>query len=70
MVTRAASTTPIPSTERRVPLSRGARFVVDTQRLWHVVVHNGKSPRYALITSVESSAKLRDWNDSRVPAVV
>ena len=28
--------------------------VVDTQRLWHVVVHNGDKPRYALITSVES----------------
>ena len=32
---------PIPSTERRVPLPQVSRFVVDTQRLWHVVVHNG-----------------------------
>ena len=32
---------PDPSTEVRVPLHRGARFVVDTQRLWHVVVHPG-----------------------------
>ena len=32
---------PDPATEARVPLHRGARFVVDTQRLWHVVVHNG-----------------------------
>ena len=33
---------------------KGARFVVDTQRLWHVVVHDGDQPRYALITSFES----------------
>ena len=30
---------PDPATEARLPLHRGARFVVDTQRLWHVVVH-------------------------------
>ena len=34
---------PDPGTERRVPLHRGSRFVVDTQRLWHVVVHNGNA---------------------------
>ncbi len=61
---------PIQSTERRVPLAQGSRFVVDTQRLWHVVVHNGTTPRYALITSVESSPKLREWIDGQVPAVV
>ena len=49
---------PDPATERRVPLSRGARFVVDTQRLWHVVVHNHDFPRYALITSFESGPAL------------
>jgi hypothetical protein len=49
---------PDPSTEIRMPLHRGARFVVDTQRLWHVVVHNGTEPRYALITSVESGPAL------------
>jgi hypothetical protein len=49
---------PDPSTERRVPLPRGARFVVDTQRLWHVVVHNHDFPRYALITSFESGPAL------------
>lgn len=52
---------PDPSTERRVPLHRGARFVVDTQRLWHVVVHNGSAPRYALITSVESGPSLESF---------
>ena len=58
---------PIPSTEMRVPLHRGARFVVDTQRLWHVVVHNGDAPRYALITSVESDPALEHWVDANLP---
>ena len=35
---------PDPATEVRVPLHKGARFVVDTQRLWHVVVHPGDAP--------------------------
>lgn len=61
---------PDPDTEVRVPLRRGARFVVDTQRLWHVVVHNGTAPRYALITSVESSPGLERWIDSQLPAHV
>ena len=56
---------PDPSTERRVPLHKGARFVVDTQRLWHVVVHPGNAPRYALITSFESSPRLAEWIDSQ-----
>ena len=55
---------PDPSTERRVPLHRGARFVVDTQRLWHVVVHLGDEPRYALITSFESGPTLAAWIES------
>jgi hypothetical protein len=46
------------ATERRVPLSKGSRFLVDTQRLWHVVVHNHDFPRYALITSIESGTAL------------
>ncbi len=56
---------PDPSTERRVSLERGARYVVDTQRLWHVVVHPGTAPRYALITSFESSPRLEAWIDSQ-----
>ena len=32
---------PDPRTEVRLPLHRGARFVLDTQRLWHVVCHTG-----------------------------
>src|SRR5688500_15420448 len=55
---------PDPATETRVPLHRGSRFVVDTQRLWHVVVHNGDAPRYALITSFESGDVLERWIDS------
>ena len=60
---------PDPSTERRVPLPRGARFVVDTQRLWHVVVHLGDAPRYALITSFESGPALEGWIDSELATV-
>jgi hypothetical protein len=52
---------PDPATEVRVPLHRGARFLVDTQRLWHVVCHNGDAPRYALITSLESGPALEQW---------
>ena len=47
-----------------MPLPKGARFVVDTQRLWHVVVHNGNAPRYALITSFESGPALETWIDT------
>jgi len=54
---------PDPSTERRVPLHRGARFVVDTQRLWHVVVHLGEAPRFALISSFESGPAIESWID-------
>ena len=61
---------PDPSTERRVPLPKGARFVVDTQRLWHVVVHNGTAPRYGLITSIESSPKFDGWIKGQQPALV
>jgi hypothetical protein len=61
---------PDPATERRVPLTAGARFVVDTQRLWHVVVHNGSEPRYALITSFESGPALETWITDNLPAHV
>lgn len=57
---------PDPSTEVRLPLHRGARFVVDTQRLWHVVCHNGTEPRYALISSLESGPDLQRWLDSEL----
>jgi hypothetical protein len=52
---------PDPATEVHIPLHRGSRFVVDTQRLWHVVCHNGGEPRYALISSFESGPALDRW---------
>jgi hypothetical protein len=52
---------PDPTTEVRLPLHRGARFVLDTQRLWHVVCHTGREPRYALISSFESGPALDAW---------
>jgi hypothetical protein len=52
---------PDPATEVHLPLHRGARFVVDTQRLWHVVCHPGNDTRYALISSFESSPALDRW---------
>ncbi len=58
---------PDPATELRVPLHRGAQFVVDTQRLWHVVVHTGTAPRYALICSFESGPALDAWVRSQLP---
>jgi hypothetical protein len=54
-----------PSTESRIPLPRGAQFVVDSQRLWHAVYHPGPEPRYALIVSFESGAELDSWIDSQ-----
>ncbi|MEX2627279.1 MAG: hypothetical protein WD225_10385, partial [Ilumatobacteraceae bacterium] len=61
---------PDPATERRVPLCKGARYVVDTQRLWHVVVHEGTAPRYALITSFESGPALDTWITANLPFCV
>jgi hypothetical protein len=58
---------PDPATEIRVPLNAGAQFVVDTQRLWHVVVHTGDAPRYALISSFESGPALDAWIASQLP---
>jgi hypothetical protein len=52
---------PDPGTEARVPLHRGSRFVVDTQRLWHVVCHPGNETRYALISSFTSGPNLDAW---------
>ena len=58
---------PDPATEVRIPLHRGSQFVVDTQRLWHVVIHPGDAPRYALITSFESGPALDAWIRSQLP---
>ena len=61
---------PDPTTEMRVPLHRGSRFVVDTQRLWHVVCHTGGEPRYVLISSFESGPALEAWIESKLPCAV
>ena len=58
---------PDQSTEVHVPLHRGARFVVDTQRLWHVVCNPSATTRYALITSLESGPALDAWIHSQLP---
>ena len=50
-----------PSTEVRVPLPRGTMYIVDTERVWHVVSHNGAQPRYALIACLESCRDLEDF---------
>lgn len=52
------------SSESHIPLPAGAQFVVDTERLWHAVFHPGPEPRYALITSFESSDALQSWIDA------
>jgi len=52
---------PIKGSEAHVPMPRGAHFVVDSQRLWHVGVHNGDKPRYAVIISAESTPELNAW---------
>ena len=57
---------PDPRTEVRLPLHRGARFVLDTQRLWHVACHPRGGPRYALISSLESGPALDAWIASRL----
>jgi hypothetical protein len=58
---------PDPATEVHVPLHRGARFVVDTQRLWHVVCNPSDATRYALITSFESGPALDAWIGANLP---
>jgi hypothetical protein len=56
-----------PSTESRIPLPRGAQFVLDSERLQHAVWHQGDSPRYALITSFESGPELDSWIKANLP---
>ena len=50
-----------PETETRIALPAGARIIVDSQRMWHSVWHNGDEPRYCLITSYESGPELEKW---------
>jgi hypothetical protein len=50
-----------PSTETLIKLHPGMQLLIDTERLFHVVHHPGPGPRYALITSWETSADLERW---------
>jgi hypothetical protein len=50
-----------PASETRIRLHPGMQLVIDTERLWHVVWHPGPLPRYALITSWESSDCVDKW---------
>ncbi len=50
-----------PSTETRIPLPAGAQVMVDSERMWHSVWHQGDEPRYCLITSYESGPELEKW---------
>ena len=59
-----------PATESRVSLPRNRQVVIDTERLNHVVHHTGEQPRYALITSFESSDALDSWIQSQMPVGV
>lgn len=49
------------STEVRLRLPAGAQLVVDSERMWHSVWHQGSDPRYCLITSFESGPALNAW---------
>ena len=57
-----------PATESRIPLPAGSCVLIDTERLFHAVTHNGNSPRYCLITSFESGPELQKWVDDNLPA--
>jgi hypothetical protein len=54
-----------PATEHRIPLPAGAQFVLDSERLYHAVWHQGAEPRYALIASFESGPELNSWIESQ-----
>jgi hypothetical protein len=59
---------PDQSTEVHIPMHRGARFIVDTQRMWHVVANPSDLPRYALISSFESGPALDHYIHANLPA--
>lgn len=58
-----------PATETRISLPAGAQLIVDSQRLWHSVWHQGNAPRYCLITSYESGPELENWIEKYSPVV-
>jgi hypothetical protein len=58
---------PDQSTETHIPMHRGARYLVDTQRLWHVVCNPSGTTRYALISSFESGPELDQFVHDNLP---
>ena len=50
--------------EIQIPLHKGMRFVVDSERMYHVVMNPTDKPRYSLITSIESSPEMDTWIQS------
>jgi hypothetical protein len=68
LMEQGADGLPDPATEVHVPMHRGARYVVDTQRLWHVACNPSGDTRYALIASFESSPPLGAWIRANLPA--
>jgi hypothetical protein len=58
---------PDQSTEVHIPMHRGARYLVDTQRLWHVVCNPSDTLRYALISSFESGPALDRYIQANLP---
>jgi hypothetical protein len=56
-----------PATETCIDLHPGLQYVVDSERLWHVVSNPTDRPRYALIASFESGPALERWIESQLP---
>lgn len=54
--------------EIRIPLHKGMRYVVDSERMWHVVMNPTDKPRYSLITSIESSEETEKWIKANSPS--
>ncbi len=52
------------TSEVQLPLHRGMRYVVDSERMYHVVMNPTDKPRFSLITSIESSEQMEKWIQS------
>ncbi len=68
LMEQGADGLPDQSTEVHIPMHRGARFLVDTQRLWHVVVNPSSTTRFALISSFESGPALDTYLHANLPS--
>lgn len=54
-----------PTTEVRIPMAKGTCFIVDSERWYHAVWHQGEAPRYCLIACFESGPELARWIEER-----